>query len=263
MGCAAGQTQGGQSVVMGMGIAVGTLLSIGDMFTDRNKNIPRLSLEDMKKQAPEAACILGAAAGGVLHLGANFYSAGTFQAVLSGIGSGLAAVVSFSIAATFGTGLMFLMWFTGIIPAGRMLSWRRVPALLEIIPGINFFPAWTGVTWLAIMECEAEQLGGTLGNITRLGAMAISGNIAGAAKEIGGAAKASYHGAVGRAESVVARRVPADAVEGVMEPQARTRGRVPLATRTWSVAPDNEPASKTPNTKERNIASKQLMSKPA
>src|SRR3989338_2495593 len=56
------------------------------------------------------SCWLGGAVGGALHLAAVFFSGGAFQGVLIAMGSGLAVVISFSIAVTFGTGLVFLMW---------------------------------------------------------------------------------------------------------------------------------------------------------
>jgi hypothetical protein len=146
------------------------------------------------------SCWVGGAFGGVIQGVATFVSGGAVQGVIAAIGGGLAAVVDFSIAATFGTGLIFLLCFVGMMKFSDVLSIQRTPFIVgELIPGANIFPVYTAMVCLCIVQSEAKEMGGVLGRIAQAAVAATQGNAIGAIQSAGqgynrGNTRASFGG---------------------------------------------------------------------
>lgn len=80
-------------------------------------------------------------------------------------GVGMAIIVDFCISATFGVGLITLMSLSGVEGMGKMF----LALFVEVIPGCNFLPTWTGMT---IYYAVRESREGRVAASTAVGAIA-------------------------------------------------------------------------------------------
>lgn len=210
-------------------------------------------------------CGIGSFIGGAIHLLGDAFSGGALQGFLIEIGGGLSAVIDFCISATFGTGLVVMMIFTGMISPGKFFSWRRTPFIIaKLLPGIDMIPGYTGMVVMTVLENEALRLAGagkSSSPVTAIRAESIAApSLAGTNRRSGAATLQMEQGRqeapASRTESARARTPFVDGVRA----GARTRRTAPIAT-SAPAAPPEVPGNAPRTLGAQNAASMALMSR--